>query len=381
MYVQYTNPAGYPPLQHSSRILATSEWKVLFLGSGAQGADTLEFPPHPNIRVKRLPFCPAGWRQKVHYAKFILWVLLWVVIRRPRWVYASDPLSCPVAALLTFIPGLRILYHEHDWPTEKLQCSRFEKFIFDTRRRVAQRANLCVVPNEHRGERFRQQTGTSRPIFHVWNCPALDDVVEKSNWETSDDFVVFFHGSIVPARLPFAVVNALTKLPNRVVLHVAGYETAGHAGYLRALTTHARQVGVQARFKFLGTFPRRESLLDECRHASVGLALTPLTSDDLNEQAMAGASNKPFDYMACGLALLVSDLSDWHKMFIEPGYGLACDPEDADSIAAALTWFLEHPAEIREMSNRAEQRILSEWNYEKQFSSVLQHLQARSVQA
>src|SRR5947209_17234800 len=111
MYVQYTNPAGYPPLQHSSRILAANGWKVLFLGSGAQGADALKFPPHPNIRVKRLPFCQAGWRQKLHYAKFILWVLLWVVIRRPRWVYASDPLSCPVASLLTFIPGLRILYY------------------------------------------------------------------------------------------------------------------------------------------------------------------------------------------------------------------------------------------------------------------------------
>jgi MFS family permease len=31
LYIQYTNPAGYPPLQHSSRILASAGWQVLFL--------------------------------------------------------------------------------------------------------------------------------------------------------------------------------------------------------------------------------------------------------------------------------------------------------------------------------------------------------------
>ena len=58
---------------------------------------------------------------------------------------------------------------------------------------------------------------------------------------------------------------------------------------------------------------------------------------------MTGASNKPFDYMAAGLALLVSDLPDWKTMFVDPGFGLACDPTDADSLLAALAWFIDHP--------------------------------------
>src|SRR5207244_4323487 len=123
MYVQYTNPAGYPPLQHSSRILAHNGWKVLFLGTGAQGAEALEFPPHPNIRVKHVHFCPAGWYQKLHYAWFVWWVLLWILLWRPRWIYASDLLACPVALLLSFVPGLKLLYHEHDSPKANLEYS------------------------------------------------------------------------------------------------------------------------------------------------------------------------------------------------------------------------------------------------------------------
>ena len=34
-------------------------------------------------------------------------------------------------------------------------------------------------------------------------------------------------------------------------------------------------------------------------------------------------------------------------MFVMPGYGRACDPGDADSIAEAIAWFLDHPEEVR----------------------------------
>ena len=81
LYIQYTNPAGYPPLEHSSRILANEGWDVVFLGTGAKGASNLKFPEHPKIAVLQIPFCEAGWRQKLHYGRYFLWVLMWVI----RW--------------------------------------------------------------------------------------------------------------------------------------------------------------------------------------------------------------------------------------------------------------------------------------------------------
>ncbi|MGA9995595.1 MAG: glycosyltransferase, partial [Pyrinomonadaceae bacterium] len=89
---------------------------------------------------------------------------------------------------------------------------------------------------------------------------------------------------------------------------------------------------------------------------------------------MTGASNKPFDYLACGLPLLVSDLPDWRNFFVEPGYALACDMENPQSIADAVRWYLDHPEEMRRMGEGGRQRIISEWNYEKQFSPILEKL-------
>jgi len=205
-------------------MLAEKGFEVLFLGSGAHGAGTLDFPFHPKIRVKQLQFCEPGWRQKLHYAAFALWTLLWVLFWRPRWIYASDPLSCPVAALLSFVPGLRILYHEHDSPNV-IPKSKSESFVMKPRRKVARKADICILPNEDRADRFKLQTGRERLVVCVWNCPALEEAVEKSALSDRNCFVIFFHGSIVPARLPLAVIEALKLLPDQVVLHVAGYET------------------------------------------------------------------------------------------------------------------------------------------------------------
>ena len=89
---------------------------------------------------------------------------------------------------------------------------------------------------------------------------------------------------------------------------------------------------------------------------------------------MTGASNKPFDYLACGLPLLVSDLPDWREMFVAPGYARACDPSDAENVAAALRWFVENPGAARAMGERGRQRIAADWNYERQFAPVLSEL-------
>ena len=107
----------------------------------------------------------------------------------------------------------------------------------------------------------------------------------------------------------------------------------------------------------------------------------PKTNQNCNEQTMTGASNKPFDYLACGLALLVSDLPEWHALYVNDGCALAVDPDDAASIAAALRWLLEHPNERRAMGERGRQRVLTEWNYERQFAPVLKYLQPAGISA
>jgi glycosyltransferase involved in cell wall biosynthesis len=375
LYLQYANPAAFPPLEHSSRIFADDGREVLMLGIGLRGTEALRFPSHPKIQIRTLKYCPPGWLQKLHFLWFASWVWLTALRWRPQWVYASDPLSCPAAWMLSFFSRWQLIYHEHDSPNtqsgkRKAESSRFMRFVLWTRRQVARRAAFCVLPNARRVEIFKQSTKTLRPVLCVWNCPARSEADSVAlSTDRDDEFVFLYHGSIVPVRVPLAVLEAISMLPSTVRFKVAGYETIGHPGYVAVLQREAERLGVREQFEYLGAFPR-EKLLPLCRKANVGLSLMAETTSDLNEQTMIGASNKPFEYLACGLPLLVSDLLEWKEAFIEPGYALACCSSDAESIARSLRWFIEHPEETRKMGERGRQRILTDWNYEMQFQKV-----------
>jgi glycosyltransferase involved in cell wall biosynthesis len=138
----------------------------------------------------------------------------------------------------------------------------------------------------------------------------------------------------------------------------------------------AAQLGVENRVEFIGAVPTRAELLDWTRRSHVGIAFMPKVATGSDDHAMVGASNKPFDYLANGVPVLVADLPDWRSLYVETGYGLACDPDDARSIAAALEWFLAHPTERQAMGERGRQRIARDWNYEAQFAPVYQELLA-----
>jgi len=372
LYVQYTNPAGYPPLQHSSRILADAGWEVLFLGSEAQGTNRLSFPPHPRIVSRTMLYCPPGWRQKLHYARFCLWTLWWALRLRPQWVYASEMLACLPALLLHALVGARLIYHEHDSPMSPESPGLFLKLSFWARRVCAQSADLCILPNQSRAEQFIAATGTSRRVAVVWNCPAKDEVAPERTVSAGQEIRFLYQGSIVPDRLPLAVIEAMGQMPDSVSLTIVGYETAGSQGYVDMLRKRADSLGINGRLHYAGAMSRSDLML-ACRDFDVGLSLLPMDAGaDKNLQAMVGASNKPFDYLASGLPMLVSDLPAWRKMFVEPGYAVACDPQDRDSIAAAIRHFCQDLRGMRLMGENGRRQILKEWNYERQFQPILQ---------
>ena len=90
LYVQFANPATYPPLEHSARLLARKGWKVRFIGTQSRKGHGLALSPLDGISVNRLPFPEPGWRQKLAYLRFAVVVLRTVIGWRPEIIYVSD---------------------------------------------------------------------------------------------------------------------------------------------------------------------------------------------------------------------------------------------------------------------------------------------------
>jgi glycosyltransferase involved in cell wall biosynthesis len=369
LHVQYASPAAYPPLEHAARILAERGARVRFLGVEVGSVRKLRFPPLDGVEVRLLAECAPGWRQKLHYLRFAAWAMWHLARWRPDAVYVSDTTAAPLGLLLQRMTGVPVVYHEHDAPGTAVAARGFGRMCLAARSRLAARAAAVVVPNAERARLLGEESGRAGGVEVVWNCPARAEVA-PARASGEGPLRLVFHGSIVPERLPIAVVEALARVAAPVELLVAGYEPAGAAGYCDRLRARAAELGIAHRLRFAGTIPRRDDLLRLCAEHDAGLALMPGDSDDVNLRCMAGASNKPFDYLACGVCPIVSDLPDWRRAFVEPGYALACDPSSAGSIAAAIEWAAAHRPELAAMAEAGRQRVMAEWNYEHQFAPV-----------
>lgn len=374
LYLQYTNPAGYPPLGHSSRFLADAGWGVLFLGTDAFGASALEFAPHPRVTVRRLRRPARGIFRRLHYSLFCAWSVARAFAFRPDWIYASDPFSC-VPALFLKRAGIKTLYHEHDGPVPSAKRSVFLKAVLSARAALARRADLCVLPGEARAAAFSCETGRSDGLFAVMNCPASDEARGERRPAADGKLRVYYHGNLSPELAPAQLVEAAARFAGRVEVCFTGYETAGNAGYAAHLREAAEKASAAAWVKVYDARPRFE-LWTAMRRSDVGWAVIPPTPGNPNMERMAGASNKAFDYLAAGMAVIVSDGPDWKKMYVEPGYGLACGAPSADAIAEILERFLVEPGLAGRMGGAGRERVVKDWNYETQFEPVRRVLDA-----
>jgi glycosyltransferase involved in cell wall biosynthesis len=252
------------------------------------------------------------------------------------------------------------------------------------RGKVARDVEICVLPQQTRLLTFLKSTGRTKPAYCVWNCPSLDEIVNLNSQRRSDcsdgndQLIVYYHGSIAPVLLPTQLLVAAIRLKGAVKVRFAGYETLGSIGYIRELIGLASRSGSPGLIEAVGRIPRRDALRIASK-SHLGVALMPSRSEDINLQHIVGASNKAFDYMACGLPLLVTESPEWVETFVAPGYARACNPDDPDSIEAALRWYLTHPNERREMGRRGRERVRQAWNYNTMFAPILRELERDDV--
>ena len=365
LFVQATNPGAYPPLIHASMLMAEAGWEVTFL-SAPIADQPLTLASHPNVKVQAIRTRPSHVMRHVDYALYTASSVGLALRLRPHVVYASDPLGAGPGLLAAVLAGAKLVYHEHDSP----RPGALNPVVARLRAAAVRSARLIVFPNDVRASAAQSELGFADDRLHiVWNVPRRAELA-PSTATVEPPLVVYYHGSITPERLPETVIFAVRQMAGRARLRIAGYEAPSARGYVRHLVG-SDIAAADAPVEYIGMVPQRADLLMQAARAHVGLALMPCQSNDLNMRHMAGASNKPFDYMAAGLALLVSNIPDWTRMIVEPGFARAVDPTNTESLAAALEWFVDHADQRRTMAARAQAKIQADWNYDTVFAPIL----------
>lgn len=364
LFVQFTDPAGYPPLQNAMRILENRGWKISILGRCVVETSKIKFEVPISGSFYWVPSSANRYLQYCFYSFFCLKAFFLMMSPRFAWIYGSDHWTLPILYVAKALFKKKIIYQEHDSPG--VQQGFFMRLVLKLRPQVSAFSDIKIVPNLKRiPENLNRDTW-----FEVRNYPARQGVT-RSVEKRKDALIAYYHGSINSARLPFSLLDAFEKIKFPFIFKFAGYESLQEQGYIKSWVESAQSRGLAEKVIYLGVLESREDLSENGSKAHVGLALMPQSSQDINMMHMCGASNKPYDYLASECALLVSDLPEWNEMYVQAGLGLNCRPDSAQSVENCLTWFYENLNQTIDMGKKGRKRILDDWNYEHAFEVVV----------
>ena len=258
-------------------------------------------------------------------------------------------------------PGTRLVYDSHELATERSRMTR------RARRRAgrAERQGLRHVDEgiwttRTRAEYIVRRYGIRFPTL-IHNVPEMLEV--EQGWDLherlqipADRRILLYQGSIQEFRGIEESIEAVTML-ERCVLVIIGY------GYHRPMLedmVHRR--GLDDLVRFFGPIPNDE-LLYYTASADVGLCV-------IRGQSLSyrwSMPNKLFEYMMAGIPVVASDFEEMGRVVREEGVGTVCDPDDPQSIAAAVRAIVDDPeAEAR---FRAATRVAItryNWDHEEQ---------------
>jgi len=197
-----------------------------------------------------------------------------------------------------------------------------------------------------------------KEVVALYNCPKRTAIPLK----VAGSFLRLYWRNAVVAlgqRGLGVLLQALTRLPEDVVLTVRGrlpldegehvFRKIASLGLVHRVTVlppHAVEDGVIAAQEY-------------------DIGVCPESAGPLNHDMTV--SNKMFDFLAAGLAVVSSDLAGLRRVIEESAAGLLFAPDDADALAAQIKVLYDDRELLARLSGNASRYHLGSANFESQF--------------
>jgi glycosyltransferase involved in cell wall biosynthesis len=368
--VVYGDPHRLPPTLNAAHVLAARGWDVDLIGIRWRDRVSLDDGYPENVR--RLIFGESGpgishyWR----WLRFTAWAISLAHRNRYHWIYAYDAMAAPIGAAMARAAGARWVYHSHDLVAAPTRAQRWLR-LAALERRAVRDATLVVLPQRERALRFAAEARLATAPLVAHNSPPRDWADGAELDPRVDAFrrrwprLVVYQGGLSRARGVGTLLDSLAGWPADAGLVLVG----------DAATADARAVlRDDPRVLVLGPLAYR-ALPSVTRAAALGVFVPRADADDLNLHLIAGASNKVFEYFACGLPVLVRDDDGFRALVGDARRGSLCSDDSPRALASQIAGILDD-TERAAIGARNRRAFLDELCYERQLAPVLARLDA-----
>ena len=272
-----------------------------------------------------------------------------------------DPELMPYAFLLK-LNGKKVIYDVHEnlpddildkpwikskvlrkvisklmWAVEKLFSSSFDRII-------------AVTPEIASGF-------ASKKTYVIRNLPIVDwiDSIDKTNVNTENKIVVY-SGGLTRIRGIKEIIQAMELVSNAELWLMGLWESESYENECKHLEGYKN-------VKYLGLKLQEEVYaLNKAAHIGI-INFYPVSNH------IQSLPNKSFEYMTCGLAMVLSDFEYWRNYF--SNFALFADPIDPKSIADAINKLLSDDQLRKSMGQKGKQEIYDNYSWERESEKLV----------
>jgi len=314
---------------------------------GREGVDFVALPEHSS-RTRRILAGPSLLRE---------------LLRQDTSLYHfQDPELLPVAFALKLIFGKRVVYDAYeDFPSvaaSKATIPRalrpFASVIVGATEKLAARCFDGVMTADPLTLRRLARSGKSRKLV-FYNFPNLDFFPAPE--PRAKRFDVVYRGGLSERTGTFVLLDAMRLLAARSKLArllLVGYfdDDAGE----EQVRERVRELGLASSVEIRGRIDHEE-MAEALGEARAGVS--PLQP---HPKFLRNIPVKIFEYWACGLPVVASDLPPIRPFFRNASAGFLFRPGCAAELAASIGWLMDHPEAAARMGCAGRAAITARFN-------------------
>ncbi len=274
----------------------------------------------------------------------------------------QDPELLPLALALKVIFHRRIVYDAYeDFPSMALNKSSFPpvlrlfaaKAVAALERLAAYCFDGVMTADPLTLRRFARAGKSRKLVF--FNFPNLD--LFPPPRPKAKQFDVVYRGGLSMRAGTLLLLNAMRLLADRgkpASLLLIGY--FDDAAFESELRERISDLGLTANVELRGRI-NHEDMAQALAEAHVGVC--PLQD---NPKFRLNIPVKIFEYWACGLPVVASDLPPIRPFFSNVAGGFLYKPADAAELAQSISWLLDHPDAATRVGQNGRSAIVQRFN-------------------
>lgn len=360
-----------PRVEREARALAAGGYEVTVIAPdptlGADPAFTVDWGP--GVHIRSIAADAAFYlMERPGYRGGLMFDAALAIARelKPFAIHAHDLNTCLVGLAVARQTGAHLVADFHEWTSENVHWDNaaqswtpyegeWKAELQGLERRVMREASAVITVCDSIAEALEEELGggegearqveacqvEARKIEVIRNIPALSAQPTKEYPPLKaqlglpeSQFLLLWQGGTGPTRLIEPIIAALEFAP-ACVFAIRGPSLDLFGDGYRAI---ADKAGAGDRLILLDPVTSRD-VVAAARGADAGVWTLPR----LCRNFTYALPNKIFEYTASNLALLVADYPEARRMVETHRIGLAFDPYDPRSIAAAINRLIDEP--------------------------------------